>query len=530
MLYRCGAPHAPALSCHQLCVAEAIVDETEVLIAGAGPTGLVLALWLVRQGVKVRIVDRNAGPGTSSRAMAVQARTLELYRQLDLVDEIVAGGLRNPAINMWVKGEKRARLSFRDAGRELTPYPFVLIYPQDRHERVLARRLEEAGVRVERNTELLGFEQDADGVVARLRGPAGDSVCRAAWLAGCDGAHSAVRHQMGTGFEGGTYEHTFYVADVDVSGPSANGEIHLSLEDGDFAALFAYDEHGGARLIGAVRDEVATEGRDLEFDDVRQRAISSLGLTIERVNWFSTYHVHHRVAGHYRSGRALLLGDAAHVHSPAGGQGMNTGIGDAVNLAWKLAHVLRGRAPDSLVDSYEAERKAFARRLVETTDRVFSFVIAEGGFADFVRTRIAPLFASAAYGIDPIRSFMFRVLSQMGIHYPDSPLSAGHAGHVRGGDRLPWTGHGGPDNHEPLSAIVWQVHVYGTVHPALEMWCAGRGLALYRYDWCDACQAAGLARDAAYLVRPDTYVALVDRAADRDTLEAYFTRRGIRPA
>ena len=117
------------------------MDETEVLIAGAGPTGLVLALWLVRQGVKVRIVDRSAGPGTSSRAMAVQARTLELYRQLDLVDEIVAGGLRNPAINMWVKGERRARLSFRDAGRELTPYPFVLIYPQDRHEQVLVRRL-----------------------------------------------------------------------------------------------------------------------------------------------------------------------------------------------------------------------------------------------------------------------------------------------------------------------------------------------------------------------------------------------------
>src|SRR5690349_14959642 len=136
------------------------MDETEVLIVGAGPTGLVLALWLVRQRIKVRIVDRSDGPGTSSRAMAVQARTLELYRQLDLADEIVEGGLRNPAINMWVKGERRARLDFRDAGRELTPYPFVLIYPQDRHERVLVRRLEEAGVRVERNTELLGFEQD----------------------------------------------------------------------------------------------------------------------------------------------------------------------------------------------------------------------------------------------------------------------------------------------------------------------------------------------------------------------------------
>jgi len=504
------------------------MDETEVLIVGAGPTGLVLALWLVRQGIKVRIVDRSDGPGTSSRAMAVQARTLELYRQLDLADEIVEGGLRNPAINMWVKGERRARLDFRDAGRDMTPYPFVLIYPQDRHERVLVRRLEEAGVRVERNTELLGFGQGDYGVDARLRGPAGETACRAAWLAGCDGAHSAVRHQMGSAFEGGTYQHTFYVADVEVTGPSADGEIHLSLEDGDFALLLAYDLRGHARLIGAVRDAEVAEGHELGFEDVRQRAIASLGMKIERVNWFSTYRVHHRVAGRYRTGRAVLLGDAAHVHSPAGGQGMNTGIGDAINLAWKFAHVLRGRAPDSLIDSYETERKAFALKLVETTDRVFSFVTADGGFADFVRTRIAPLFASAAYGIEPVRAFMFRILSQTGIEYRDSPLSAGHAGHVRGGDRLPWTGHGGPDNYAWLTDIAWQVHVYGTVQPALEWWCQRRGIGLYRYDWCDACQAAGFARDAAYLVRPDGYVALADRAAQPERFDDWFLSRGIR--
>jgi 2-polyprenyl-6-methoxyphenol hydroxylase-like FAD-dependent oxidoreductase len=506
------------------------MDDTEVLIAGAGPTGLVLALWLVRLGVRVRVVDKSSGPGTASRAMAVQARTLELYRQLDLADEIVAGGLRNPALNLWAKGERRARLSFRDAGRALTPFPFVLIYPQDRHERVLVRRLEEAGVRVERDTELLGFEQDAGGVVARLRGPAGDTLCRAAWLAGCDGAHSAVRHGLGTGFEGGTYEHTFYVADVEAAGPSANGEIHLSLEDGDFAGLFAYDTRGNARLIGAVRDGEVKGDRPLAFEDVRQRAIASLGLTVERVNWFSTYRVHHRVAAHYRAGRVLLLGDAAHVHSPAGGQGMNTGIGDAVNLAWKLAHVLRGRAPETLVDTYETERRAFARKLVETTDRAFSFVTADGGFADFMRTRVAPLFASAAYGIEPVRAFMFRVLSQTGIDYHDSALSEGRVGHVAGGDRLPWTGYGGPDNHAPLPLPAWQVQVYGEAQPALEDWCRRQGLALLRRDWCDACQAAGLARDALYLVRPDMHVALVARTAEPAALDAYFAQRGIRPA
>ncbi|RZM04610.1 MAG: FAD-dependent oxidoreductase, partial [Variovorax sp.] len=189
------------------------MDETEVLIAGAGPTGLVLALWLTRLGIRVRIVDKGEGPGATSRAMAVQARTLEFYRQLDLDREVVDSGLRNPAVNVWALGRHRARLDFGDAGTRLTPFPFVLIFPQDRHERLLIRHLEAAGVRVRHRTELLGFEEVNDGagtrVLARLRGPDGEHTCAARWLAGCDGAHSVVRHGLGTGFEGGTYDQVF---------------------------------------------------------------------------------------------------------------------------------------------------------------------------------------------------------------------------------------------------------------------------------------------------------------------------------
>jgi len=504
------------------------MNQTEVLIAGAGPTGLVLALWLSRQGVAVRIVDKGEGPGATSRAMAVQARTLELYRQLDLDREVVESGLRNPAINVWAKGRHRARLDFGDAGRTLTPFPFVLIYPQDRHERLLIRHLAAAGVTVEHRTELLGFEQ-ADGEVrARLRGPGGEETCSAAWLAGCDGARSLVRHQLGTGFEGGTYEQVFYVADVEYEGVTSDGEIHMSLEDGDFVILLAYTKTGLGRLIGAVRTERESE-HELQFEDVRRQAIASLGLQVRKVNWFSTYRVHHRVSGRYRGGRAFLLGDAAHVHSPAGGQGMNTGIGDAVNLAWKLAAVQRGRAPQALLDSYEAERIAFARKLVETTDRVFSFVTAQGTLADFMRTRIVPLFASAAYAIGPTREFMFRVLSQTAIHYHDSILSDGMAGQVRGGERLPWIGHDGPDNHFPLNAMAWQAHVYGEAAADLGAWCRDAGLALEHFPWNQACYDAGLARDATYLVRPDGYIALCDPAGAPSSLERYFAARGIDP-
>ena len=505
------------------------MDMTEVLIAGAGPTGLTLALWLVRQGVTVRLIDKAASPGESSRAMAVQARTLELYRQLGLADEVVAAGLRDPALNVWVRGRHRARLDLRDAGQHLTPYPFVLIYPQDRHERLLIRHLEAAGVRVERETELLGYEDEGDHVRVRLRGPDGlESVCGAAWLAGCDGAHSTLRHLIDAGFEGGTYSQVFYVADVEAEGPAANGEIHLSLEHADFVAVINYDQAGQARLIGAVRDDRPDPDRPLEFDDVRQRAIASLRLQVKAVRWFSTYRVHHRIAGRYRNGRAFLLGDAAHVHSPAGGQGMNTGIGDAANLAWKLAAVLRGRAPDALLDSYEVERKAFARRLVETTDRVFSFMTAEGSFADFVRDHIAPLFVAAVDSVGAMRELLFRILSQTAVAYHESALSEGMAGRVRGGDRLPWIGANGPDNHAPLSDIVWQAHVYGGAAPDLAAWCAHAGLALHVFAWNEAWSEAGLARDALYLVRPDGHVALCDPRPAADALARYAAAHGLR--
>src|ERR1700729_3372000 len=364
----------------------------EVLIVGAGPTGLVLALWLTRLGTTVRIIDKTAAAGTTSRALAVQARTLELYRQLDLTDTVLALGHKIPAINLWVKGQPKARLGFESVGGDLTPYPFLHIFPQDQHERLLVKRLEELGVAVERRTELLGYTERDDRVVAHLRGPEGqEESCEATYLAGCDGARSLVRETMGTGFPGGTYRQVFYVADVDVKGAVANGELHIDLDEADFLAVFPLAGEGRARFIGTVRDQRADNAETLRFEDVSGRAIEHLKVQVDKVNWFSTYRVHHRVTDHFRKARAFVLGDAAHIHSPAGGQGMNTGIGDAINLAWKLHAVLRGRAPHSLLESYEPERIKFAHRLVATTDKVFSFVTADGRLADLVRTRLAPM-------------------------------------------------------------------------------------------------------------------------------------------
>jgi len=505
-----------------------------VLIVGAGPTGLVLALWLTRLGVKVRIIDRSAAPGSTSRALAVQARTLELYRQLDLTEAVCEGGHRVPAVNLWVKGERAARVAFEAIGADLTPYPFLQIFPQDEHERLLIERLRRAGVSVERETELVAFSDDGRCVTARLRTSAGkETDCVAGYLAGCDGARSRVREVLGTGYPGGTYRQLFYVADIDGEGPAFDGGLHIDLDEADFLALFPLAGAGRARLIGTVSDERAERAETLRFEDVSHRAIESLKVGVRRVNWFSTYHVHHRVSESFRSGRAFLLGDAAHIHSPVGGQGMNTGIGDAVNLAWKLAAVLAGRAPDELLASYEVERAAFARRVVATTDRVFTFVNADGPIAEFVRTRVAPTIVSRVMKLEAVREFLFRTVSQITLNYRGMPLSTGVAGAVHGGDRLPWTGAGEGDNFGSLAQMCWQVHIYGHVHReasgVLAACCAQREVTLQTFPWGPTTERAGLGRNALYLLRPDTYVALADPAADPATLERYFAERAIRP-
>jgi hypothetical protein len=253
-------------------------------------------------------------------------------------------------------------------------------------------------------------------------------------------------------------------------------------------------------------------------------------VTVDKVNWFSTYHVHHRVTQHFRRGRVFLAGDAAHIHSPAGGQGMNTGIGDAINLAWKLAAVLKGLAPDRLLDSYEAERIGFARRLVATTDRVFTFASGEGRLADFIRTRIAPLIIPAAYSFEAVRKFAFRTVSQTMLNYRGSRLSFGLAGRVHGGDRLPWVAVDGSDNFDSLASMGWQVHVYGSASPDLVAWCAKNNVPLHVFAWRAEHERAGLARAALYLLRPDTYVALAEPGGVASALERYFSDRSIRPA
>ena len=507
-------------------------DDTQVLIVGAGPTGLVLALWLTRLGVRVRIVDKAAQAAATSRAIAVQARTLELYAQVGLGDVVEARGRRAVAASMWVAGRRVARASFGDMGAGISPYPYALIFPQDEHEQLLIERLNAAGVEVERQVEFLDFEETGGRVVARMKRSDGAvERCEAAYLAGCDGAHSAVREALSIGFPGGTYAHLFYVADVEATGAAMNGEVHAAFDETDFLAVFPLKQDGRARFVGTVKNDNDQQHETLSWDDVGKRVIGWMDLDVTRVNWFSTYRVHHRVAARFRAGRAFLLGDAAHIHSPVGGQGMNTGIGDAVNLAWKLATVLHRGANPAILDTYEPERIAFARRLVATTDRAFTAVTSTSALARTIRLRVVPLVIPSLFAFRAARRFIFRTVSQTQVHYRDSALSEGRAGRVRGGDRLPWVssarGGGSAGNFAALTSLEWQVHVYGDATPAIRAACDQRRLPLHVFAWDAGAAASGLQRNAVYLVRPDGYVGLAADADGAAALSAYLDKHAI---
>jgi hypothetical protein len=322
---------------------------------------------------------------------------------------------------------------------------------------------------------------------------------------------------------------------VQASGLTVNGELNIALERTDFLVVFPLKGQGDgrARFIGTVRDAQQSDGK-LSWDDVSQDVIERLRIEVQSVIWFSTYRVHHRVADRFRQGRCFLLGDAAHIHSPVGGQGMNTGIGDAVNLAWKLAAVVKRRGTPALLDSYEPERIAFARRLVATTDRAFTAVASSGALARLLRLRVAPVVVPLLFSSRTLRRSLFRTVSQTSVNYRGSSLSKGCAGDVQGGDRLPWVkmdaNDARKDNFDPLTEMDWQIHVYGETTREVRALSMRRNLPLYLFPWRSQMKRAGLRRDALYLVRPDGYVALADARNDAAAIASYLDQHGLSTA
>jgi 2-polyprenyl-6-methoxyphenol hydroxylase-like FAD-dependent oxidoreductase len=515
--------------------------DTDVLVVGAGPTGLMLASQLARRGLSPLIIDRHAHPARETRALGVQARTLEIYQKLGIAERALELGKIGTGANLWADGKRKGRIPLGDSGRTVTPFPYILILGQDDNERILGENLGRLGVPIRWNTELVALEQFEDRVRATLKTADGATrTLDAAWVAGCDGARSAVRELNGIGFPGAPYEHVFFVADVAMTGTMVPDEVNVYLWKSGFHLFFPMRGTDHWRVVGILPAEL--RGRDdVTFDDVvpSVRAEAGSTLAFRSCSWFSTYRIHHRAAERFQERRCFVLGDAAHVHSPVGAQGMNTGLQDAYNLAWKLALVALGKADAALVASYAAERKPVAEWLLRNTDRGFRLVVSDHALMGVLRTEVIARIASFAMSFRRVQARGFRTVSQTGIHYRESALSQtiGALPHdaPQPGDRFPWLKlrlrADGPieDLFATLDDTRFHLFAFGA-NPSLDDFGDFGGLVDLHRVPTDPANDVELARvsmplASTYLVRPDGYIALAGAAVDRMALDRYFAER-----
>lgn len=485
---------------------------TQVLIAGAGPVGLTLAVELARYGVSVRIVDKAHARTDKSKAVAVWARTLELFDRAGLADRLVDAGVKVHAAVISNGAERIARIGLDSIDTE---YKFVLMIPQSETERVLEEHLATLGVTVERGVELLSFSDKGSSIEALLQKSDGASeTITAAWLVGCDGAHSTVRHALGLEFHGDTVDTDFLLADIRLANaPCAPDELMLWWHREGIVAFFPLP--GGRLRLIASTEPPADPKSEPSLAEV-QALVDRRGpgnVTASDPVWLARFRINERKVDRYRTGRAFVAGDAAHIHSPAGGQGMNTGMQDAFNLAWKLALVLRGAAGEGLLDSYGAERSPIAAQVLSSSGKMTRAAMLRNEYAQALRNFVV----GHVLGLPAAQHFAGEMLSELAVAYPKSPLSAAHAHGLAGpkpGHRLaPAAGAPIGSGETPRFAIL------ASEDPPANLLAAHP--ALLEPKSRTPVDPAGL-----HLVRPDGYVALTAKAGDWQAVKSYLDKVG----
>src|ERR1043165_7426754 len=393
---------------------------TDIIIIGGGPTGLSLACQLIRYGIDFVVFKKNDTVKPFAKAIGVQARTLEVYDQIGLAQPAIERGTIASRVRLIEGGEVAGEMNLGNFGKDLSEYPYMLMLEQSKNEELLYEYVRNHGHDVRWNTELENFSQDATGVTAQVKTPSGESeTIRGKFLVGCDGASSPVRHGLGLTFEGSTFERLFYVADARVDWEFPHDALHVCLAKEVFVAFFPMPGENRYRVVGTFPESKNEEQGEVVYEEIEReiKEQAKLKLELSDVRWFSLYKVHSRRVNKFSEGRCFLAGDSAHIHSPAGAQGMNTGIQDGYNLAWKLAMVVRGDADAKILESYNEERLENARNLLKTTDRFFNFVASPEPVLTYLRMHVFPYIAGVAFSIDAVKKFVFPRISQIGINY-----------------------------------------------------------------------------------------------------------------
>ncbi len=505
------------------------MNHYDVIIIGAGPTGLMAATQLARFNINFLIVDSKPGPTDQSRAIVVTARSMEIYQQLGISNVPIEQGRFITEFAIFVKGKQKALATVGEFGKGLTDFSYLLAFEQSKNEKLLVKTLASYNKEVCWDTELINIEQQTGHIEVSLKhlSKPGQPIEKvsAKYMIGCDGARSVVRHLLNFSFKGGTYEQQFYVADTQLKWQEGFNKLILCPSRKNFCGFFPMAGSNSHRIIGTVPKEL-NDRTDLGFNDL-EKAIKEtvhFPMEIEKMNWFSVYKLHHRSVDTFRKGNVFLVGDAAHIHSPAGGQGMNTGLQDAYNLTWKLALVIKNIADEKLLETYNEERLPFARWLLKFTDRFFGIMTSNNMVISWMRNNIVPQLLKLLLKTSFARPIMFRTLSQIKWSYKNCAISDNQSAQklkFTAGDRVPYVLINTDKGRESVYTLLTQ--------PAFHLLMIGASISFTPNEFVkpvildiEEWKTFGVTKPLFILVRPDNYIALVTDKMNKEALDSYL--------
>ena len=511
--------------------------KTDVIIIGAGPTGLSLACQLARYGVDFTLIEKNATVTSHSKAIGVQARTLEIYEQLGLAQQAVTHGQIASKIRMLTSGKIRAEINLSNMGLGLSPYPYLLFLEQSKNEQLLYDYLLNHQKNVLWNTALDDLMQTEMGVIARVKTTDGElQVIEAQYLVGCDGAKSLVRNKLGLSFEGSTLERLFYVADVQMDWPFSHDAGYACLAPASTALFFPMEGEKQYRIIGTFPEGLDKDEGEFLYEEIEQRIKedTKLFLDISNVSWFSVYRVHSRGVNKFSEGRCFVAGDAAHIHSPAGAQGMNTGIQDAYNLAWKMAFVIKGYADEKLLETYNEERLPNSKKLLQTTDRAFAVLIGSNRLIGLLRITIFPTLLRYLFKLNVVGKLAFLFISQIRIRYRNASLSKRNDNKdfkVKAGDRMPYFLIDGESVYNRLHSPKFHSLVFSSLPDDFQMLKAELAHQYLEFIDCSeilldskVTEIFGINHPFVVLLRPDNHIAFISTEISINELNIYMDK------